>query len=267
MNTLKKLHNAVVDRFSGERVVFHHLQKCGGTSIYRKLALHYPFSKHVFDVQKMYIMYECLYPQWDSITIRNKTVEFREHLLLYYMYSDVRCIAGHVKFSELAYDLFHERYKFITTLRDPLSWFTSVYFYNVTSPNKRWKIEESINEFLETPRARELGSFFAGFFSGLPADVDPSSRESVESAKLNLGKLHAVGFLDRMPVFQEELRKVLGVAIRIGHENKARLDQEARERAIRAVDMKKLEEINAVNLEIYDYAQARFAPANVARPA
>jgi hypothetical protein len=55
------------------------------------------------------------------------------------------------------------------------------------------------------------------------------------------------------------------VRIRIGDENKARLDREARERAIRAVDMKKLEEISAVNLEIYDYARARFAPASVAR--
>jgi hypothetical protein len=36
-----------------------------------------------------------------------------------------------------------------------------------------------------------------------------------------------------MPVFQEDLRKVLGIAIRSGHEDKARLDQEARERAIR----------------------------------
>jgi hypothetical protein len=150
-------------------------------------------------------------------------------------------------------------------LRDPVSWFISLYFYNVTSPYERWKTEESINEFLDTPRARELGSFFAGFFSGLPADADPSSRESVERAKLNLSKLHAVGFVESMPVFQDELRKALGVRIRIRHENKARLDREARERAIRAVDMKKLKEISAVNLEIYDYARARFAPASVAR--
>jgi hypothetical protein len=70
-----------------------------------------------------------------------------------------------------------------------------------------------------------------------------------------------------MPVFQEELRRALGVRIRIGHQNKARLDPETRERAIRAADMKKLKEINTVNLEIYDYARARFAPASVARPA
>jgi hypothetical protein len=215
----------------------------------------------------MYRMYEHMYPQCDSITIRNKTLEFREHLLLYYMYCDIRCITGGIRFSKLAYDLFHERYKFITTLRDPLSWFMSAYFYKVTSPYERWKTEESINEFLDTPKARELGSFFAGFFSGLPADADPSSRESVEHAKLNLSKLHAVGFVESMPVFQDELRKALGVRIRIGHQNKTRLDQEARERAIRAVDMKKLKEISAANLEVYNYARARFAPASATRPA
>jgi hypothetical protein len=258
------LHDSAVDTFSGHRVVFHHLQKCGGTSIHRKLVMHYPFSNRVFNIERMYRTYENLYPQSD---VRNKTVQFREHLLLYYMHCDIRCIAGQFRFSELAYNLFHERYKFITTLRDPVSWFMSTYFYKVTSPYERWKTEESINDFLDTPRARELGSFFAGFFSGLPVDVDPSSRESVERAKLNLSRLHAVGFVESMPVFQDELRKALGVRIRIGHENKAPLDREARARAIRAVDMKKLTEISKVNLEIYNYAQGRFASTSAARPA
>lgn len=257
MNIYKRLYGAAVDTLSGHRVVFHHLQKCGGTSIHRKLIMHYPLSNRVINIEPMYRMYENLYPHSD---VRNKTVQFREQLLLYYMHCDVRCIAGQIGFSEPAYNLFHERYKFITTLRHPVSWFMSTYFYKVTSPHERWKTEESINDFLDTPRARELGSFFAGFFSGLPVDADPSSRESVERAKLNLGRLHAVGFVEHMPDFQEELRKALGVRIRIGHENKAPLDREARARAIRAVDMKKLEEISAVNLEIYSYAQARFAP-------
>jgi hypothetical protein len=202
---------------------------------------------------------EALHPDRDETWIRNATLDFREKQLLCFLFDDVRCIAGHVPFCETAYDLFKERYNFITTLREPVSLIISLFFYDATSSEDRWRFDGNIEAFLETPRAALFGTAYAHFFSGLPPDCDPQSRAVIERAKANLGRFTVVGLVDNMANFERRLRDTLGIRLRIGHRNKARVGDAERVRVVTDDVRRKIEALSTVNLEIYDYARRHLA--------
>jgi hypothetical protein len=254
------LRQRITDRTCGNRVVFHHVPKCGGTSLNRGLMMRYASSyiglKAVLPVYKTM---ELLYPFDSPRTIVQRGVELREKLLLLYMYKDIRCISGHIMFSSIAHETFHNRYRFITILRCPSSLFTSTYFWNATSKQDRWRIDQDIESFLDTDRARVFGSSFSGFFSGLPSQTDPTSRASIEAAKANLRKFAVVGTVERLPAFGCRLREALGVRVPIGHMNKARVGSDERAKVLTPAVRRKIEEVSAVNLEIYEFVRRELA--------
>lgn len=254
----KGIQQQLVDRFSGNRVLFHHVPKCAGSSVYRQLVKSYIFSHRILHVGPAYRAYEDMHERADQKKLSEESQRFREYLLLYYLHQDVRCIAGHVRFSDPAYRLFCDRYTFVTTLREPVAWFISWYFYNVTADEQRWKMAMPIDEFVETEEARHFGAGYAHFFCGLPVETDPHSAEAIERAKDNIGRMHIVGFVDDMPAFQAKLRQRLGVKITIPHDNKARIDPQTRSRAITPAVIEKIRAISAANLAIYDFARQQF---------
>lgn len=252
------IQQQLVERFSGNRVLFHHVPKCAGSSVYRQLIKSYIFSHRVLHVGPAYRAYEDMHAAADRKTVSEEAQKFREYLLLYYLHQDIRCIAGHVRFSEPAYRLFSDRYTFVTTLREPVAWFISWYFYNVTAEEQRWQVAMPIDEFVETEQARHFGAGYAHFFSGLPVEADAYSAEAIERAKSNIGKMHVVGFVDQLPAFQAKLRETLGISITIPHDNKARIDPQTRSKAITPAVVEKIRAISAANLEIYAFARQRF---------
>lgn len=254
----KGIQQRLVERFSGNRVLFHHVPKCAGSSVYRQLLKSYVFSHRVLHVGPAYRAYEDMHEKSDQKKVSEESQKFREYLLLYYLHQDIRCIAGHVRFSEPAYRLFCDRYTFVTTLRDPVAWFISWYFYNVTANEKRWKVAMPIDEFIDTEQARHFGAGYAHFFSGLPVEAEPYSREAIERAKSNIGKMHIVGFVDDMPGLQSQLRKTLGIKITIPHDNRARIDPQTRNRVITPAVVAKIRAISTANLEIYEFARQQF---------
>ena len=255
MPSLKEIRKRLNNVVCGNRVVFHHLPKCGGTSVSRALRLWYLLSYAGFPSDPTYRAMEALYPDRDEVWIRKAMLDFREKQLLCFLFDDIRCIAGHVPFCETAYNLFKERYNFITTLRDPVSLIMSLFFYDATSSEDRWRFDGNIEAFLETPRAALFGTVYAHFFSGLPPDCDPQSRAVVERAKANLGKFAVVGLVEDMTNFERRLRDILGIRLRIGHRNKARVNDGERVRVVTDDVRRKIEELSTVNLEIYDYAR------------
>lgn len=252
---LKTLQLRVTDLICGNRVVFHHVPKCGGTSVYRALRLSYPTSYHIIDIASIYNAIEALNPTATPDEIVHKTIRFREHQLLMLLHADCRCIAGHVRFSNVAYDKFSPKYTFVTTLRDPVDFFVSMFLFNVSGDQQRWKIDQDVQAFLDTPRAASFGATFASFFSGLPSEVDPASPESIEAAKENLRKFAVVGMTDDMPGFERRLRSLLGVRLRIGHQNKARVERSERVELVDPTVVRKIEQLSAANMEIYEFAR------------
>lgn len=259
MSRIAQFRHKALDAISGHRVVFHHMAKCGGTSVARALRLRYVLSYSYFELRAIYSAMEALHPDYSPERVRDESVRFREEQLLYYMYDDVRCITGHVPFSDTAFREFSGRYRFITTIREPISLFISTFFYNATSTDDRWKIESSIEEFLNSPRARLFGEVYARFFGGVSMEGQGSSSDLLENAKSNLKKFSAVGLTEDMASFERRLREVLGIRLRIGHENRSRVSDAERRDTMTPEVRRKIEELSAPNIEIYDFVKTQLA--------
>ncbi len=252
------IRKAVVDTLSGPRLVFHHVAKCGGTSVAQALRLRYAVSFAGFPSLPLYRTVGALHPDVDEVRRAQLVDDFQEELLLYHLFNDVRCLSGHVRFSELAYRLFAPGYKFITTLRDPISLMISHFFFQPQRPADLWTNVMDIDSYLAGAEARELGAIYSYFFNGLPTDADPRSPEAVARAKQNLGRFAAIGFVDDMAGFQRKLREEVGLRIRIGVANRSPASRAERASVITPEVRKRMEELSATNLEIYDFARREF---------
>lgn len=211
----------LLDWLTPRRVVFHHVPKCGGTSVGRALRKRYLLSQATVTPESSFRAFEAFTGRSDRDQMLIDVLDLREQMLLYLLFEDIRCLSLHVPFSEIAHARFCDRYRFVTILREPVSRFISHYLWSHGKPHAHGRIEEEFAAFLETPRARRLGATYAEFFSGLPKDSDITSNEAVEAAIGNLKtKFDVVGRLDHLPDFERDLRRTLGVRIRVGHENK-----------------------------------------------
>lgn len=262
MLSFESARQTLIERTCGHRVVFHHVPKCGGTSIERALRLRYAASYATVDLRALYNALACADPELDDTRLERASNEYREAELLSALYFDTRCIAGHIYFSATAHRLFSDRYHFVTTLRDPIDFFVSFYHQMVNAREARWQVDRSLEAFLETPRAELIGRFYTLYFSGLP-DGGAPIEESVRRAKANLLKFDAVGFVDAMPSFNRRLRELLGVPLWIGHANRSRAS--GVDRAEMSTDMRRrVSELSAPNIDIYEFARRELAERETA---
>ncbi|OOY11246.1 hypothetical protein BMG00_16085 [Thioclava marina] len=218
---LRRVRERVLDRAIPQRFVFHHVPKCGGTSVGRALRKRCILSQGTVLPEASYRAFEAFMGQGDTERMLVDVLDLREQMLLYLMFADTRCISAHVRFSETAYERFAERYKFITILREPVSRFLSHYAFSHGRSGAHAEIRERFDAFLDTPRAARLGASYVEFFSGLPKEADLSADASIDKAIAALSRFAVVGRLDDQKGFAEAIRRELALRVRIGHENRA----------------------------------------------
>lgn len=194
-------------------------------------------------------------PAADEASRAKLVDEFQERLLLCYLYNDIRCIAGHVRFSRTAYDLFSKTYKFVTTLREPVSMMISHYFFLPRRSTEIFTNIDDIDVYLESEEARQFGAVYPYYFNGGSAHDEPWSDAAMSKAKENLRLFDAVGFVDDIPRFQRQLRDHVGLRLRIGHANRSIASREDRKSVITPTVRRRMEELNAPNIEIYEFAR------------
>ncbi|MBT3027055.1 MAG: sulfotransferase family protein [Candidatus Thiodiazotropha sp. (ex Ctena orbiculata)] len=248
----KDLHRTLANATIPQRVVFHHVPKCGGTSVGRALRRRYLLSQGTVTPESSYRAFKAFTGRDDREQMLVDVLDLREQMLLYLLYEDVRCVSLHVRFSEPAHIQFHEKYKFITILREPVSRFISHYFWSHGKPHAHARIEEPIEEFINTERAKKLGATYAEFFCGLPKDVDFASDEAIQAALANLKKFDVVGRLDDLPAFAGDIKRELGVKLRIGHENRSRKTSSEVKSVISPEVKRKIEELCRPDIKIWE---------------
>lgn len=209
-------------RLHPNRIVFHHVPKCGGTSVGRAIRKRFLLSQATVLPEATYRAEEMLDREADYATLLTRAENLRERMFLYHMAAGVDCVSAHVRFSDAGWAAYGDDAKFVTVLREPVARFVSHYRWSHGRPGAHGHIADDFKIFLASPAAKQLGAFYTYFFSGLPADADMTTPEALELAKANLAKFHVVGFLDDTPNFEAAIKAKVGVKIRIGHENKAR---------------------------------------------
>ncbi|MBO6852455.1 MAG: sulfotransferase family 2 domain-containing protein [Marivivens sp.] len=214
---LRQWHSRAAGQLLPRPVVFHHIPKCGGTSVGRALRRRYFLSQAGLRTAAS-----------DSALARMGQTEtsaplhpFREAMLLYHLNCGVRAIAMHVGYSPRAYADFAGRYCFATILREPVARFMSQLCWNADHPDGVDGIRGNLREFLETQQAQRMGATMVAYLSGLPPEVPPDHPDSVAAAIGNLAKFDVIGDTDAMGAFHEALSDRLGTRLRIGHENAA----------------------------------------------
>jgi len=215
----KSLQRWATNTLCGNRIVFHHVPKCGGTSAGRALRRAYIVSQGTVTPRESEQAFDAVRRSNGNPSFGNVS-ELREMMLLYMLHSDVRCVAAHIPFSNAAFDQFAGRYAFVTLLRDPVDRFISNYFWSHKHPDGVQYVPEPLEEFVETERAQRLGSTYARYFCGAPAQ-QMFTTEHANAAVRNLHRMNFVGFLDEVPEFEKALRALTGRRLSIGKENVA----------------------------------------------
>jgi len=180
--------------------------------------------------------------------------QVRELLFLYFLdHGDPRFITGHFSFSERGYDHAHDRWKFVSMIRNPVDrWFSS-FFYRRHSTGRFKRTDLSLDEFLDTPRAGHLGRrIVRGFCGDVDERADPEA--AVERAKANLAKVDVLGVLERMDAFRARFEEVIGFRLAIPRDNVNPRKKEDQERDITPEIRARVTAMCAPDIEVYRYA-------------
>ena len=256
---IKNWHYGIVKRAYPRGMVFHHVPKCGGTSVGLAIRRRFLLSQATIIANASFRAVEATIDDKGPMSVLDAARSFRERMLLYHLYNGVRCVSAHVRFSPLAYDLFSEQYGFVTILRDPVQRYLSHYFMSFGREG-HLGIEVSLEQFIDTPLGNAYGAVYCDYYAGYPEGVDFTTSDAVDRAVDNLSKFAAVGFLDNMPAFRDQIGREFGFRPRIGHENRATHDRRDAARSVPESTLLRIQEICAPDIAVYSRARRALCP-------
>lgn len=236
---------------TGHPAVFHHVPRCGGTSVARAFRARYALSQVALNARAAARVAVHNRPDFDDAAALAETRRFRDELLLYFLHSNIKWISGHMRFSPSAYEAFHDRYRFITVLRDPVQRFLSDYGKNF-GKNTATATSLPLDAYLDTVQGQSRGCVYSEYFSGLPADADFRTNEAAELAVEHLGKFDVIGYTDDMGKFGKSVSKALGVRVMVGHENKRSSADVKQSSLLSDAETQKLHAVCATDIRVYE---------------
>jgi hypothetical protein len=91
-------------------------------------------------------------------------------------------ITAHIPFSETAYNEFHDRYAFVSILRNPVDRWLSEYTFNKFKESGRGKhtAQCDINTYLDSDYGKAQGGQYGLWLGGLRKDGDYTSKDAVQ---------------------------------------------------------------------------------------
>jgi len=208
----RSLHRRVAASRIDEQIFFLHVPKCGGTSVDAAISEAYGWKP-------------CLH--LDSVASRRASdarqedlMAYRNSLLPYFMEQEgLRYISGHFVFDSELHSLYGSQWSYVTMLRDPVQKYISQYNYNLHKQDKNhFGIEESLEQFIDSPEGIRLGQDMVQKISGLAVVTDEESSERknhIDQAIQNIEKFHLVGILEDLEHFETGFKENFGVSLRI----------------------------------------------------
>lgn len=219
----------------GNKIVYFHVPKCGGTSIKTAFADLYGPSAEALDAWAT---------RDSAAALGVDLLDVREHWL-YYQVAQARasCIGGHFPWSPTL-AAFARDYRLVTMLREPRSHFLSAFFWNRDKPKrKHYPIDQNtrLKDFVHSERAVEIGSNFVRYFTDPQLRRMQTDPHAVDAACRNIMTLDVVGTLDHIDELVVAIEHIIGQPLRVGHvrpspTSKADQDAEIDDDVLAAVD-------------------------------
>jgi hypothetical protein len=182
---------------------------------------------------------------------------FRRALLAYFLERQAVLVTGHFLFDGPIFAHFHDRYRFVTTMRHPVERMISHY----TEDLRNRYLVERFDTYLETNVAWRHATAHLRYLAGMPQVDHADVASALATAKRNLETFDLIGFAEDMDRFGARFGEIFGRRLRIPHVLPGRhyhaavLPKPTIDRSTR----RRLEEMCAADIELYDYARRSFA--------
>jgi hypothetical protein len=148
--------------------------------------------------------------------------ELRKSILHYWLsdYS-LRFVRGHFWIEKDILAAYRDDWKFMTVLREPVERWISWYFYDRYKESDHGKIALSLDEFLSTDRAKNMGKDYASMILGEQRFQSGRRKESeLGAAKSVLSRFDMVETVNRMSELEKRVAEKFGWKINVGKKNK-----------------------------------------------
>jgi hypothetical protein len=228
----------------GKKICFVHMPKCGGTSIIH--ALRHPlFHRDSVRFKSSRATTKAKKKGWDIDAYREQCLR---ELLAKPRY---KYVSGHYRCTQEVLNDFEQNWAFFTLLRHPVKRWFSHYFYNRYKTKQHYKVNMTIEEYLESESGKNIGSMYVRFLSAMP---DHRSEEAIQDAIENLKRFSLVGTLENQQKFSESFQEVFQRELIIPHKNQNPASKQKQQDVITDEIQARVEEICAPDLRIYNYA-------------
>lgn len=228
------LHPIASPLYTGPKVAFVHIAKCGGSSVDYALrsALAAP-DQHRINRQDTLVASMASFT--GDLTSLDGSCQFSEHhainlqkMFSYYLQENWQYISGHVTVTDQLINQFKSDYAFITILRDPVERFISNYIFNKLTNKKSIMLPNCLTtdnvineakEILNSQRGWQMANIPTMVLTGrYPKDKD-DAKTMQQEVSYNLSRFKVVGFLDRLSNFEKDCKELTGREITIGRRN------------------------------------------------
>jgi hypothetical protein len=258
-STREAVERAALRRSQGQRLIFFHVPKCGGTSVreaLRRSFTYYGLGEANLDPQAS---------RRAAASLGDDLLDFRERWLAFQVERGrSHLIVGHFPFSH-AVAASGEKWTLLTLLREPASQLLSEFFFNRDRKNAvHFAIPSStkLKPWLESEAASDIGARFVEYFTDAELRRHPDTPEAIEAAKRNLLSFHALGVVEQMDAWRTQIRQVTGHDLTLAHLNISPTSVLARESEIDEEAVALAEAVVAPNRQVYDFTLQVIADRN-----
>jgi len=246
--------------FKEPKIIFHHIPKCGGTSIVTGLAMTYYPMRLLFRGKSGFNA-RLNAPQTAEYAQKNDINKFSHRRMVLRNHVERQTcpfISGHYPFDYDLYDQQKEEWGFVTLLRDPIKRWYSEYYWNRYKDHDYRKTDMSMEEYLETPEGLENTRSFVNYFAMTENTDGAVTQAEQEEALKALPCFTVIGFLEELEKFRSDMKQAFGRKPFFLQRNKSPAAHQEKTMPDKGSDFEKnLLRLLEADIEIYHKAKER----------